>query len=173
MEKRLEKQQKKMEKEMKKNVPREKASLEKIDDYFERLYEDEIKEKIAGTFLILQLSQVSLLSSPSILSLSKIKKKEPKYLPHFIENKTLIGALARILQEDRKKNVELVTNILEIFFSFSNYSQLHSILVYHKIGATSMQVISQEIKFSTLLFLRLSSFFCFLVHLRVPGMPHK
>ena len=51
-----------------------------------------------------------------------------------------------MLQEDRKKNNELVSNILEIFFCFSNFSQLHPILISSKIGATTMQIISHENK---------------------------
>ena len=63
-----------------------------------------------------------------------------------MDNKVLIGALGRMLQEERKKDNELVSNILEIFFCFSNFSQLHPILINSKIGATTMQIISHENK---------------------------
>ncbi len=51
--------------------------------------------------------------------------QNPLNLEHFIDNETMLGALARVLQEDHKKSTRLVTNILEIYFCFSSFSQLH------------------------------------------------
>jgi len=126
---RRKKKLKKFQKELHKNIPKEKAVLENIDKYLDYLYEDKITSKIKGTYLILQLVQ-----------------QEPYNVEYFLENETLIGALGRILQEDRKKSTELVTNILEIFFCFSNFSQLHNILIQNKIGDTCLRQINLENK---------------------------
>ena len=61
-------------------------------------------------------------------------RQEPEFLSQFVDNKVLIGALGRMLQEERKKDNELVSNILEIFFCFSNFTQLHPILINSKIS---------------------------------------
>jgi hypothetical protein len=39
-----------------------------------------------------------------------------------------------------------VTNILEIFFCFSSFSQLHGILLTNKVGDTTMRIVDLEIK---------------------------
>lgn len=54
--------------------------------------------------------------------------------------------MARVLREDWKKSTELTTNIVYIFFCFSSFSQLHSIIIHYKIGAMCMQVMENEIK---------------------------
>lgn len=58
----------------------------------------------------------------------------------------VVGAMARVLREDWKKSTELTTNIVYIFFCFSSFSQLHSIIIHYKIGAMCMQVMENEIK---------------------------
>eukprot|EP01083_Nonionella_stella_P012630 35777_1 len=72
--------------------------------------------------------------------------QDPANLPHFVQNETLIGALSRILLEDRKRSTELTTNILEVFLCFSNFSQLQRILLDNKIGDTCMRAIALEMK---------------------------
>lgn len=130
--KRLLKQHSKIEKEMDKNVPKKaEAIFGHLQSYIEDLYENDARLKIIATYNILSLVQ------------------QAQHLPHFVNDKILIGTLARIMNEDRKKNAELVSNILEIFFCFSNFTQIHHILIHYKIGATAMQIISHEIKFST------------------------
>jgi len=126
--KKLMKQQLKIEKEMERNMPSDKADIGELDRYIENLYESDMTVKIRATYHILQLVQA------------------PEHLAQFVENKVLIGALGRMLHEERKKNNELISNILEIFFCFSNFSQLHPILINAKIGATTMQIISHENK---------------------------
>ena len=109
-------QREKKKKKSDKEKNKEKAQLHKLEEYMETLYEEDIDKKIRGTSLILQLVQ------------------NPENLDHFIDNDTVLGALARVLAEDRKKSVELSTNILEIFFCFSSFRQLHPILLQNKIG---------------------------------------
>ena len=55
-------------------------------------------------------------------------------------------SLARVLKEDYKRSIELCTNIMYIWFSFSNFSQLHTVLTSRRIGNDSMKVIDLEIK---------------------------
>jgi hypothetical protein len=119
---------KEKEKEKKKPEVLEKASMDDIDTYNEMLYEEDMDVKIRGTGMLLQLVQ------------------DPVNLDYFIESETLVGALSRVLQEDSKKSTELVTNILEIFFCFSSFTQLHQILLQNKIGYTTMNIINLEIK---------------------------
>jgi hypothetical protein len=104
------------------------ARMDRIEDYLESLYEEDIEKKIKGTAMLLQLVQ------------------DPANLEYFIESDTVLGALSRVLAEDRKKSTELVTNILEIFFCFSSFSQLHQILLQNKIGDTTMRIVDLEIK---------------------------
>ena len=42
--------------------------------------------------------------------------------------------------------IDLVTNLMYIFFSFSHFSQLHGVLTSHRIGNDCMKVIDLEIK---------------------------
>ena len=64
----------------------------------------------------------------------------------FAENETLIGALARLLFEDRKKSTELATNIVEMFLCFAQYSQFHSILITNKLGDSSIKILELELQ---------------------------
>ena len=130
--KKLLKLQSKIENELHANLPKTVAQFDDLENYIENLYEDNYKCKIEATYHILQLVQ------------------NPEYLSHFVENERLIGALSRILQEDMKKQLELTSNILEIFFCFSNFTDLHSILVRSKIGGACMQVIRHELKLSNI-----------------------
>ena len=123
---RREAQRKKRDKE--KNRKAEQASLKHLDEYIETLYEEEVATKIRGTALILQLVQ------------------RPENLDHFIDNDTVLGALARVLKDEYKRSPELTTQILEIFFCFSSFRQLHPILLQNKIGETTMKVLDLEIK---------------------------
>lgn len=83
------------------------ANINRLDEYIELLYE-ELKEKIRGSWLILQLSRF------------------PDNLSELANNETLLCALARVLREDGKKSLELSINIVYIFAYFSNFTQFHS-----------------------------------------------
>ena len=103
------------------------ASLDELDDYMEKLY-GSLEEKIEGTGLIVALARDA--TNLEVLS----------------SNESLMGALARVLKEDYKHSIDLVTNIMYIWFSFSNFSQLHGVLTSRRIGNDSMKVIDLEIK---------------------------
>ena len=103
------------------------ASLDELDDYMEKLY-GSLAEKVEGTGLIVELA------------------RDAHNLQVLSSNESLMNTLARVLREDHKISVDLVTNIMYIWFSFSNFSQLHGVLTAGRIGNESMKVISLEIK---------------------------
>ena len=47
----------------------------------------------------------------------------------------MVGALARVLREDWKRNTELSTNIIYVFFCFSSFSQFHGVIAHFKVGS--------------------------------------
>jgi hypothetical protein len=72
------------------------ASMNDVDDYLERLYEDDVAQKVAGARRILALAV------------------QPVNLRALVERSSLMGALARILREDWKKNAELILVLLQV-----------------------------------------------------------
>uniref|UniRef100_A0A671URI7 Kinesin-associated protein 3a n=1 Tax=Sparus aurata TaxID=8175 RepID=A0A671URI7_SPAAU len=105
----------------------EEASINRIDEYVELLYED-VQEKIRGATLIFQLA------------------RNPDNLEELIQNEAALGALARVLREDWKQSVDLATTITYIFFCFSSFSQFHGLVTHFKIGALCMNIIEHELK---------------------------
>ncbi|KAJ3130579.1 Kinesin-associated protein 3, partial [Physocladia obscura] len=104
----------------------ETASLNMIEQYIEGLYED-IPEKVASTRNILALA------------------KNPQNLDVLMENESLISAISRTLREDNKKSMELVTNIIYIFFCFSNFPQYHPFITANKVGDMCLRITDQEL----------------------------
>jgi Rad3-related DNA helicase len=104
---------------------RKNSSIESIDDYIENLYEG-IKEKLVATRKILDLAKV------------------PKNMDSLISNESLMSALTRVLREDTKRSLELVTTIIFIFFCFSNFSDFHSYITKNKMGDMCLKIIDQE-----------------------------
>ncbi|KAM4738542.1 kinesin-associated protein 3a [Anableps anableps] len=105
----------------------EEASVGRIDEYVELLYED-VQEKIRGAALIFQLA------------------RNPDNLEELMQHEVVLGALARVLREDWKQSVDLATTILYIFFCFSSFSQFHSLVTHFKIGALCMNIMEHELK---------------------------
>jgi len=58
----------------------------------------------------------------------------------------LMSALARVLLEDTRKNMDLTANILATFHSISNHPQFHEVLTKNKIGDMSMKIMSYEME---------------------------
>lgn len=118
------------------------ASMDDIDSYLEMLYqvtgsrgaknkggdEDGLQLQIRGTGMILQLC------------------RDVMNLEHLIQNNTLMGALARVLQEEYKKSTELTFNILRIFLAFSNFVEMHCLLSDYRIGLFTLKTIEFELK---------------------------
>ncbi|KAG5455798.1 MAG: kinesin-associated protein-domain-containing protein, partial [Olpidium bornovanus] len=104
----------------------EPVSMDAVDQYIELLYE-EIPDKIRGTRCILNLTRV------------------PENMEALVENEALMSALSRVLREDGKRSMELVTNIIHTFFCFSNYSDFHPYITTNKVGDMCLKIIEQEI----------------------------
>ncbi len=61
-----------------------------------------------------------------------------------LEKESLISALCRVLREDGKRSMELVTNIIYVFFCFSNFSEFHEFLTTNKLGDMCFKIIDHE-----------------------------
>ncbi|KAJ3276056.1 Kinesin-associated protein 3 [Terramyces sp. JEL0728] len=104
----------------------EPSSLSQIETYIEGLYE-EIKEKIQSTRCILQLAKI------------------PENMQALVANESLMSALSRVLREDGRRSMELVTNIIYIFFCFSNFSEFHAVITANKVGDMCLRIADQEL----------------------------
>ncbi|KAJ1564231.1 Kinesin-associated protein 3, partial [Cladochytrium tenue] len=102
------------------------SSMDLIETYVEGLYE-ELPEKIASTKKILRLART------------------PDNMELLISNEALISALTRVLREENKKSMELVTNIMYIFFCFSNFSRYHQFITSNKVGDMCLRITDQEL----------------------------
>ena len=58
---------------------------------------------------------------------------------------SLMSALSRVLREDGRKSMELVSNIIYIFFCFSNFSEFHQIITANKLGDMCLRIADQEV----------------------------
>jgi len=105
----------------------ETPSINNLDEYVELLYED-VPSKIKASILIFCLI------------------KNSDNLEALIDHGTVMGALSRVLREDWRKSVELSTNIIYIFFSFSTYLQFHQTIAHYKIGALCLSIADFEMK---------------------------
>ena len=105
------------------------AQLDDIDTYIEQLYDD-IPAKVAASGCLLALVS------------------NPQHMAYFVDtaHSQVLEIVSRVLSEDRKKNNELVLNIMELFYVLSCYTQLHPLVLSNRIGDTSMKVIALELK---------------------------
>lgn len=93
-----------------KGMPTEETpSLDNLERYMEMMYDDP-ETATQATHMILQLS------------------RSPENLEALLESEALLGLLARLLQEEGPKSMDLAINILYILYSFSNFSQFHPAL---------------------------------------------
>uniref|UniRef100_A0A1B6ETE2 Kinesin-associated protein 3 n=1 Tax=Cuerna arida TaxID=1464854 RepID=A0A1B6ETE2_9HEMI len=102
------------------------ASFTMIESYMELLYED-LPDKTRGSALILELA------------------KDPNNLEDLANSDAVLSALARVLREDWKKNLELSTNIVYTFFCFSTFSQFHPIIQQYKVGSLCLEIVEYEL----------------------------
>ena len=58
----------------------------------------------------------------------------------------LNGGPVPSFEEDYKKSMDLTTNLMYIFFSFSNFTQMHGALTNYRVGAETMRVIDLEVR---------------------------
>ena len=106
----------------------ETASINDLDEYAEMLYEDDVKAKVRGSALILQLA------------------RNPDNLEELFQNESVLNCLSRVLKEDWQRNIEMSTNIIYTFFCFSSFSQFHPLIAHYKIGALTVQIIEFELR---------------------------
>ncbi len=50
-----------------------------------------------------------------------------------LSHDTLLQTLARVLREDGKRSIDLCTNIISVFFSVSNFTQFHSLIMQNQV----------------------------------------
>ena len=72
--------------------------------------------------------------------------RDPDNLEILVENEQFLGALTRIFREEAKKSMDLVINIVYIFFAFSNFSAFHQYMTQYKVGDMVMRVVELELK---------------------------
>ena len=103
------------------------ASIDELDSYLECMY-DSVLDKVNATEKIAQLAS-------NTEDLEALLMHEP-----------LIGALSRVLRDDGRKSIELATNIITVFFTISNFSQFHQVIIQNQIGNDAMKQIDLEIQ---------------------------
>lgn len=104
------------------------ASMNRIDEYIEMMYETEEKytSKNKGTAKIVQLcSHVSNLEA-------------------LIQNQSLMQLLSRLLDTEYKKSLEMSYNIVRVFLAFSNFFEMHSLLAQYKVGSMTLKALAFE-----------------------------
>jgi len=103
-------------------APRRAARLQ------EDLYEEEMAKKVRATGMIAQLF------------------RKTENFEELLQHDTLVQTLARMMREDMKKSIDLCINVVSVFFSISNFSQFHPLVMDNQIGALTMDLIDLEIK---------------------------
>ncbi|KAI3384101.1 hypothetical protein SNEBB_006454 [Seison nebaliae] len=106
------------------------ANLRDIEIYTDMIYEEDVKLRIQGTQLLLQLA------------------RNPDNLDDLCSSESLLNMLSRVLKEEKTKNIEIATNVTYVFFCFSSFSLFHNILKAYKIGATTIELINEQIEYS-------------------------
>lgn len=104
------------------------AYMENLDEYIEDLYEEDMAKKVRATGMISQLF------------------RKTEYFESLLQHDTLIQTLARMMREDMKRSIDLCINIVSVFFSISNFTQFHGLIMDNQIGALTMDLIDLEIK---------------------------
>lgn len=111
------------------SVPEEEeipARMEDIEEYLEKLYEEDTNTKAEGAKRILTLAL------------------RPENLPSLVENETLMGALSRVLKDDYRKSTSLTLTFIQIFFCIARFKELHTYLLSNRIGDVCMRVVDLE-----------------------------
>ena len=110
------------------HLPQCKAHLEDVDDYLERLYDEDMAVKVDATLHVAALA------------------RRAENLDALADHPTLPQTLARVLREDGRRSVDLATNIVSVFFALSNFSQYHPLISQNQLGDMTMRVVDLEIK---------------------------
>ena len=105
-----------------------KSHAEDLDEYLERLYDDDMNARVDATARIAALA------------------RRVENLPMLLGHDTLVQTLARVLREEGRKSVDLATNVVSVFFAFSNYSQFHPAILENQMGDATMRIVDLETK---------------------------
>ncbi|GAX77716.1 hypothetical protein CEUSTIGMA_g5159.t1 [Chlamydomonas eustigma] len=106
----------------------EQAYLEHLDEYMEDLYEEDMSKKVRATGMISQLF------------------RKTENFETLLSHETLLQTLSRLMREEMKRSIDLCINIVSVYFSISNFSQFHPVIMDNQIGALTMDLIDLEIK---------------------------
>jgi len=106
----------------------EPAYLKDLERYIEELYEEDMSVKVKATGMIAQLF------------------RHTENFEVLLMHSTLLQTLARMMREEMKRSMYLCINIISVFFSISNFSQFHQIIMDNQMGALTMDLIELEIK---------------------------
>lgn len=104
------------------------AYLEDLDNYIEDLYDEDMTKKVKATGMIASLM------------------RSTENFEALLSHETLLQTLARLLREDGKRSIDLCINIVSVYFSVSNFSQFHHLILDNQIGALTMDLIDLETK---------------------------
>lgn len=86
-------------------------SIEHVDVYLEKFYEDQVEKKVEGAMALLYLCFSN------------------ENMEFMLEHETLMGTISRTLRDDFKKSLELTLYLLNIFQAYSNFTQFHEFLL--------------------------------------------
>jgi len=102
------------------------ASVDRIDDYADELYEEQMEMKAVGAQRLLRICT------------------EVRNLVEISEHSTLLGVLSRELRENAKRSHELAVAITGIFLCLAHFSQFHGILIQNQCNDVTMRVVEYE-----------------------------
>lgn len=104
------------------------ADIERLEEYMEQLYEEDLGQKVAGLGMIAQLF-----------------RKGPN-LPVLLANNALLKLLARTFREAAKKSMDLAISVVSVFFTISNFSCFHELVVGNQVGAMTIDLVQLEVQ---------------------------
>lgn len=104
------------------------AHPDRVEDYLEGIYEVDPALRLQALRLLLALV------------------RDPATIEAVVGNPTVLGALSRTLREDFKKNTDVTTVLMQIFYAMSHFSQLHATLTEHGVVDMTLQVVELEHK---------------------------
>lgn len=107
------------------------ARMDDIDAYAEALYEEDPAVRVRGASLLLALA------------------KQPRTLAALAQQGQLLGTLARVLREEGRKSADLALPLMQLFYCFSHFSQLHAALVDLRLGDLAMRSVELELRRAT------------------------
>lgn len=66
--------------------------------------------------------------------------------PMLLAKPGMVQLLARTLREEGKKSTDVAVNAVTVFFSLSNFSVLHGLIMDNQVGAMTLDLVALEIQ---------------------------